>query len=226
MMVNMHDLLGAKGMAQQSWEFKEKYGYIPNWTNSMFSGMPAYQILFEQTTKITLLYFHQIFTLGLPDPANLFFLACIGFYILCVTLNIKPWIGTMASLGYAFASYSAVIVTVGHVTKFAAMGYAPAVIAGLILLTQRKYILGFMATLLFATLQVYQNHLQITYYTLLIAICLGISFAIYTIKQKDFKHLFTSAGLALVAGVMGIASFGVMILPTNEMPKQMAISKV
>ena len=220
MMVNMHDLLGAKGMAQQSWEFKEKYGYIPNWTNSMFSGMPAYQILFEQTSKITLLYFHTLFTLGLPDPANLFFLACIGFYILCVTLKLKPWIGTLASLGYAFASYSAVIVTVGHVTKFAAMGYAPAILAGLILLTQRKYILGFMATMLFATLQVYQNHLQITYYTLLIAICLGVSFAIYTIKQKDFKHLFTTAGLALVAGVMGIASFGVMILPTNEYTKE------
>ena len=220
MMVNMHDLLGAKGMAQQSWNFKEKYGYIPNWTNSMFGGMPGYQILFEQTTKITLAYFHTLFTLGLPDPASLFFLACIGFYILCVSLNIKPWIGTLASLGYAFASYSAVIVTVGHVTKFAAMGYAPAVIAGLILLTQRKYILGFMTTLLFATLQVYQNHLQITYYTLLIAICLGVSFAIYTIKQKDFKHLFTTAGLALVAGVMGIASFGVMILPTNEYTKE------
>lgn len=220
MMVNMHDLLGAKGMAQQSWEFKEKYGYIPNWTNSMFSGMPGYQILFEQTSKITLLYFHYIFTFGLPDPANFFFLACIGFYILCVTLNIKPWIGTMASLAYAFASYSAVIVTVGHVTKFAAMGYAPAVLAGLILLTQRKYVLGLMATMLFATLQIYQNHLQITYYTLLIAICLGIGFLVTCIKQKDFKHLFSTLGLAMVAGAIALGSFAVMILPTNEYAKE------
>lgn len=220
MMVNMHDLLGAKGMAQQSWEFKEKYGYVPNWTNSMFSGMPGYQILFEQTTKITLLYFHYIFTFGLPDPASFFFLACIGFYILCVTLNIKPWIGTMASLAYAFASYSAVIVTVGHVTKFAAMGYAPAVIAGLILLTQRKYVLGLMATVLFATLQIYQNHLQITYYTLLIAICLGIGFLVTCIKAKDYKHLFSTLGLALVAGAIALGSFAVMILPTNEYTKE------
>jgi hypothetical protein len=220
MMVNMHDLLGAKGMAQQSWEFNEKYGYVPNWTNSMFSGMPGYQILFEQTTKITLLYFHYIFTFGLPDPANFFFLACIGFYILCVTLNIKPWIGTMASLAYAFASYSAVIVTVGHVTKFAAMGYAPAVLAGLILLTQRKYVLGLMATVLFATLQIYQNHLQITYYTLLIAICLGIGFLVTCIKAKDYKHLFSTLGLALVAGAIALGSFAVMILPTNEYTKE------
>jgi hypothetical protein len=220
MMVNMHDLLGAKGMAQQSWEFNEKYGYVPNWTNSMFSGMPGYQILFEQTTKITLLYFHYIFTFGLPDPANFFFLACIGFYILCVTLNIKPWIGTMTSLAYAFASYSAVIVTVGHVTKFAAMGYAPAVLAGLILLTQRKYVLGLMATVLFATLQIYQNHLQITYYTLLIAICLGIGFLVTCIKAKDYKHLFSTLGLALVAGAIALGSFAVMILPTNEYTKE------
>jgi hypothetical protein len=220
MMVNMHDLLGAKGMAQQSWEFKDKYGYIPNWTNSMFGGMPGYQILFEQTSKITLLYFHYIFTLGLPEPANFFFLACVGFYILCVSLNIKPWIGTLASLGYAYASYSAVIVTVGHVTKFAAMGYAPAVIAGLLLLTQRKYILGFMATVLFATLQVYQNHLQITYYTLLIAICLGAGFLVTCIKEKDFKHLFSTLGLAMVAGAIALGSFAVMILPTNEYTKE------
>jgi hypothetical protein len=220
MMVNMHDLLGAKGMAQQSWEFKDKYGYIPNWTNSMFGGMPGYQILFEQTSKITLLYFHYIFTLGLPEPANFFFLACVGFYILCVSLNIKPWIGTLASLGYAYGSYSAVIVTVGHVTKFAAMGYAPAVIAGLLLLTQRKYILGFMATVLFATLQVYQNHLQITYYTLLIAICLGAGFLVTCIKEKDFKHLFSTLGLAMVAGAIALGSFAVMILPTNEYTKE------
>ncbi|MFC4230782.1 YfhO family protein [Parasediminibacterium paludis] len=220
MMVNMHDLLGAKGMAQQSWDFKDKYGYIPNWTNSMFAGMPGYQILFEQTSKITLLYFHYIFTLGLPEPANFFFLACVGFYILCVSLNIKPWIGTLASLGYAYASYSAVIVTVGHVTKFAAMGYAPAVIAGLLLLTQRKYILGFMATVLFATLQVYQNHLQITYYTLIISICLGAGFLVTCIKEKDFKHLFSTLGLAMVAGAIALGSFAVMILPTNEYTKE------
>jgi hypothetical protein len=220
MVVNMHDVLGWKGMAQQSLEFKEKYGHLPLWTNSMFGGMPAFQIAYESSNPISLGYFHYLFTLGLPHPANLFFLACICFYILCLSLNMRSWVGTLSSLAYSFASYSVIITVVGHTSKFASMAYAPAVIAGLILLTQRKYILGFIVTLLFTSLLVGQNHLQIVYYTLIVAICLGVAFAIRSIRKKEFKPLITSGVLALIAGLIGFASFAVMVMPLNEYVKE------
>ncbi len=214
LVVEQHDVQGWKGMAQQSFEYKEKYGHFPLWTNSLFSGMPATQIALESKFNITLAWLNLLFTLFLPQPASLFFLACVGFYILAVTLRLKSWIGIFGSLGYAFASYNAIITAVGHTTKFASMGYMPAVIAGLILLSNRKYWLGFITTLTFSTLLFYQNHIQIVYYTLLVAVCLGVAFAIRSFKEKDLVHLGKTVGLAAVAAVMGVLSYAVMLLPT------------
>ncbi len=220
LVVSQHDVQGWKGMAQQSFEYKEIFGHFPLWTQSMFSGMPAFQIALASTYNITIAHLHHLFILFLPSPAGLFFLACTGFYILTMALGMKNWIGIFGSLGYAFASYNAIIVVVGHLPKFASMGYVPAVIAGLILLTQRKYVLGFMTTLLFSTLLTYQNHAQIVYYTLLIAICLGIAYAVYAIQKKQIRHLAITAGLALLAGIIGVTSFAVMYMPTADYAKE------
>lgn len=216
LIVEQHDVIGWKGMAQQSFEYKEKNGHFPLWTNSLFSGMPATQVALESSYNITLAWLHVIFTLFLPQPASLFFLACIGFYILCMSLRMRNWVAIFGSLGYAFASYNAVITAVGHTTKFASMGYMPAVLAGLIILSQRKYLLGFITTLTFSTLLFYQNHVQIVYYTLLIAVCLGITFAIKSVREKEVPHFFKSAGLALAAAVLGVLSYAVMLLPTYD----------
>jgi hypothetical protein len=220
MMVAQHDAEGWRGMAQQSLEFKEKYGRYPLWTNSTFSGMPTFQIIIGSTYNITLAWLHYVFTAFLPDPAGLFFLACVGFYILTMALGIRPKIAILGSLAYAYASYSAVIVAVGHTTKFSSMGYAPAVLAGLVLLSQRKYLLGFIVTLVFATLLFYQNHVQIAYYTLLVAACFGVVYAIRALRQNQGLHFLKVAGLAIVAGVMGMLSYAVVLLPTYTYAKE------
>jgi len=100
------------------------------------------------------------------------------------------------------------------------MGYAPAVLAGIILLTQKKYLLGFIAILVFSTSMFYQNHVQIVYYTLLIAICIGVAFAIQAIRNKEIVHLFKTGGLALAAGMMGLLSFAVILFPTYDYTKE------
>lgn len=220
LVLHQSDAQGWTGMAQQSIEFREKYGHLPLWTNSMFSGMPAFQIALASTYDITIAYLHHLFVLFMPEPVGLFFLACVGFYILTQVMGMKSWIGIFGAIGYGFASYNAIIVAVGHTTKFSSMGYAPAVLAGLILLTQGKYVLGFITTLLFTTLMVYQNHLQIVYYTFLMAVCLGAVYAINAIRQKQFRHLGITAGLALLAGIMGMASFAVVYMPTAEYAKE------
>ncbi len=220
LMVNQHDFVSWKAMAQQSFEYKEKYGHFPLWTNSLFGGMPAFQVAIESKYNITLAWLDYIFRFALPSPAGLFFLNCIGFYILTTTLKLRNWVGIFGGLAYAFASYSAVIISVGHTTKFASMGYAPAVIAGFLLLTQRKYILGFVSTLTFTTLLLYQNHIQIVYYTLLILICVATAFLVKTLKEKETGHLFRVAGLSIVAALIGAASYAVMLMPLNEYAKE------
>ena len=220
MVVSQHDMLGTRGMTQQSIEFYEKNGTYPLWTNSMFGGMPTFQILFGATYNIGIGWMHSLFTLFLPSPASLFFLSCICFYILTQVLKLKPWIGILGALAYSYASYNAIITMVGHVTKFAAMGYAPLVLAGIILLMQRKYIWGFALTLIATNMFFNQNHVQIVYYFMLLIVCLGITFLIQTFKTKDFKHLLTAATLALVAVVISACSFAVILLPTKEYAKE------
>lgn len=215
-----NDSIGWKAMSHQSFEFKEKHGHFPLWTNSMLGGMPAYQIAMDSEYNFTVAWLHGIFTLYLPSPAGLFFLACLGFYILCIALNVRTWIAMLGALGYAFASYSAVIVAVGHISKFGSMGYAPAVLAGFVLLSQRKYVLGFLTTLVFMTCLFFQNHLQVVYYTFLIAGFLGIAFLIQAIRNKSIKPFLTSAVLAVVAVALSAASFAVMLLPTRDYVKE------
>ena len=220
LVVNQHDMLGTRGMAQQSIEFQEKFGHLPLWTNSMYSGMPAYQILIGSKYNISLAWFHHLFTFFLPYPAGLFFLSCICFYILSQVLRLKPWVGILGSLAYAFASYSAIIMAVGHITKFATMGYAPAVLAGIILLMQRRYIAGFALTLLFTTLFFNQNHVQAVFYFMVLILCLAITFLIKTVQTKDYKHFFKTAALTIVAFAISACSFAVIMLPTNEYAKE------
>lgn len=220
LVVSQQDLEGYLANKLPITEFYDKYGYYPKWTNNLFSGMPTFQIYTHASINITLAYLHYLFTMFLPEPAGLFFLSCLGFYILAITLNIKSKVAVFGSLAYGFASYNAVIAAVGHTSKFAAMGYAPAVLAGLILLTQRKYLLGFVVTLIFGTQLFYQNHIQIAFYTFIIAILLGIAFLWHSVKTKELNHFSKAAGLAFVAGVMACLSYAVVIFPTYVYSKE------
>ncbi|HEY4111858.1 YfhO family protein [Puia sp.] len=210
------DMLHWKGMAQQSMEFKEKHGHFPLWTESAFGGMPAYTIAMEGRWKFSFTSLGNILSLGLPQPINFFFLACICFYILCAVLRINPWIGILASLAYAYSSYDPVIIVTGHVTKMWAIAYAPGAIAGLLLLFRRQYLAGTALLTLFLALQLSSQHLQIVYYTLLSMGLLTLFYTVEAIRRKQAKALFLSLGLALVAGGIAFASSTIGTLPVKE----------
>jgi hypothetical protein len=218
--VFQHDLQGWRGMVQQSVEFKEKYGHYPLWTNSLFSGMPAFQIAMEGTHKLSMGYLEQVISLGLPQPINFFFVACICFYLLCIVLRINPWVAILGALAYAYSTYDPVIIMVGHVTKMAAMGYAPAVLASFLLILQKKYWTGTALLILFSFFMISQNHVQIVYYTLLIALAIAITYAIKAFKEKETLHLIKSGALAIFAGVVGLGASAITLVPTAEFAKE------
>ncbi len=210
-----------QGMAQQSYEYKEKNGLFPYWTNSMFGGMPGYQIAFETPNKISIGVLHNyVFTLGLPKPINFFFLASIMAYFLFMVLRVNPWIGVMGALAYAYSTYDPIIIAVGHDTKMICIAYAPGVIASLLLIFQKRYIIGTVLTSLFAAMILWQNHIQITYYTLIIALAIGIAYAVHAIRQGRFKDVFVAGGLALLAGLLALSVNIINIWPMNEYVKE------
>jgi hypothetical protein len=220
--LQQHDIQGWKGMVQQSFEVKEKTGHYPLWTNSMFSGMPAYQIALDANTNIGVgtAYINKAFSLGLPVPISFFFLACLCFYILCLVAGANPWIGILGALAYAYSTYNPIIIGAGHNTKMASLAYAPMVIAGMLLLFQKKYLLGFAVTAFFASTLIGQNHLQIVYYTLIIVAAMCVAYLIKCIKEKELAHAVKALSLGLIAGVIGLATTAVIMMPTFEYAKE------
>ena len=131
--IEQHDSQQWQAMAQQSIQYKETHGHFPRWTNSMFSGMPAYQIAMDSKSPsfISVQYFHELFTLGLPKPVYFLFIACVCFYFLCIVIGINPWLSILGGIAYGYCSYSPILVVVGHDTKLLSMAYAPAILGSL-----------------------------------------------------------------------------------------------
>ncbi|HUC80403.1 MAG TPA: YfhO family protein [Flavisolibacter sp.] len=218
--LQQHDVVQWKAMAKNSFDYKEKYGSFPLWTNGMFSGMPTYQIAMEPDVPVQPGIFYYILTLGLPKPISFFFMACICFYFLALALRANPYIGIIGGLAFAYATYNPVIIAAGHETKMNTIAIMPAMIGSLILLYDRKYWLGGALTALFTCLLVGMNHLQIAYYTFLIVLFMTIGYVINWIRERQIKHMLLAGGIAVAAGLTGVLCNAVNIFTTSEYAKE------
>jgi hypothetical protein len=210
------DVTQWKAMAQNSMVYKDKHGHFPLWTNGMFSGMPNFQITGIGSNPVSIMVVDSILQLELTKPMGFFFLACICFYFLTQVLRINPYVGLFGALAYAYATYNAIIIEVGHDTKMHAIGYLPAFLGSLILLYEKKYLWGTALTALFTGLLIAANHLQITYYGTLIAVIMSAGFGIRWIKEKQYKHLVLSAALVVGAALLGIGANAIALFSTYE----------
>jgi len=214
------DVQGWRGMSQQSMEFHEKYGYYPLWVKSMYSGMPGYQIYLDGKNKIQVGYLDTVLSLGLPRPISFFFLACICFYFLCLVAGAGTWVAVLGALAYSYSTFNAIIIAVGHNTQMGSLCYMPAVLAGLLLLYQQKYWVGFAVTALFSALLIGQDHIQIVYYTLIIAGFMTIAYLIRSYKTNNFLPAIKSALLGIAAACLGLGCSAVLMMPTSEYAKE------
>jgi hypothetical protein len=218
--VAQHDITHWKGGIQQSVEYAKTHdGVYPLWTNSMFSGMPTFQIGYTSNNKIPW-FFHQVFSLGLPKPMNFFFLACICFYFLCMVLRIRTVFAILGSLAFAYATYNPVIISVGHDTKMLSIAYMPALLASIILIYEKKYWLGAGLTALFTSVLITQNHPQIDYYLFLTLAIMTIFYVVRWIKNTEWRHLGLSMAFIIVAGLTGVLTNAVSIFSTYEYQKE------
>ena len=216
--VQAGDVHNFQGMSKEIADYRTQYGSEPLWTNAMFGGMPAFQvstIFYGNLAR----FMNVVMTLGMPRPANLFFLAMLGIYLLLVVCRVKPWVALIGAVGYALSSYSVIITTAGHNTKLEAMGYFPYVAAGAVLIWQRRYWWGAALTAMAMTCELKANHLQITYYLLLTLFILGIVELIKDAKRKNLKQHFISAGIMIAALSLGFISNASLLWTSNEYAK-------
>ncbi|HEY4334816.1 MAG TPA: YfhO family protein, partial [Puia sp.] len=209
-----------KAMAQQSFEYKEKHGHFPLWTESAFSGMPAYTIAIDGQSGLNYGYLTIPLYLGLPQPISFLFLACICFYILMMVLRVSPWVGVLAALAYTYCSYDPIIIVTGHVTKMQAISYAPAVIAAFLMLFRRQYWWGTSLLAFFFAAQIGTQHLQIVYYTVITMGLLALFFVIQNAREGKWKDTVFALGLAAVACGIGYGTSVGATLPLQEYTKE------
>jgi Bacterial membrane protein YfhO len=214
------DITQWQGAIQNSVVYSQSHdGKYPLWTNSMFGGMPTFQIGGIGGNVIAG-YAHIILTLNLPKPVSFFFLACICFYFLCMVLKIRPYVAVIGALGFAYATYNPVIIATGHDTKMLSIAYMPALLGSLILIYEKKYWAGAALTALFSSVMISQNHVQIVYYLFITIAIMTVFFAVRWIKQGDYKHLITALGLAAVSAITGVLTNATILLSTYEYQKE------
>ncbi|MCF8333448.1 MAG: YfhO family protein [Bacteroidales bacterium] len=216
--VQQGDIANYKGMSKEIRDFRNETGEEPLWTNSMFGGMPAYQISIKYPSN-WIDDVDEIFRLGLPRPADYLWLNMVGFFILLLAMGVNPWLSIVGAIAYAFSSYFFIIIEAGHNSKAHAMTYMAPVLAGVILTYRGKYILGGILTMLFVALEVSCNHFQITYYLVIILIILGIGELVFHLKEKQTRHFLKATGILLVAGLIAIGPSITNILLTQEYSK-------
>jgi hypothetical protein len=195
------DIMNFIGVSKEATDHYDKTGDAALWTNSMFSGMPTYQVMlpengnaFEQVNKYLGLF--------LPRPANYMFIALVAFFLLLRSFKINYFLSISGALCYALGTYLITFIEAGHNTKVNALAFMPLVLAGINYLVNKKYWLGSALTLFAMTCQITANHPQITYYMFLIILCWMVSELIYAYKAKELKHFFSVAGIIIATMVL------------------------
>ena len=209
------DVLMAQGMQKEIMDFKAKDGKGPLWTNSMFGGMPAFQIWVQYPNNVTT-YVISFFKTVFPNPIDTVLLYLLGAYLLFCVLRINPWLAAAGAIAFAFSSYNFQIIDAGHSNKAMAIAFFPPILAGIILTFRRQYILGAVLTALFLAIEIRTNHIQMTYY-LFIALLIYVGIELYhAIKSKSSKDFIKSFVYLAAASVLAIAVNAGMLWTTYE----------
>jgi len=216
--LKQHDITMFKGMSKEIVDHREATGEEALWTNSMFGGMPAWQISVQYDGNLVT-YLDKIVTLWLPYPANFVFLYFIGFFVLMLVMKIDPWVGVVGAIAFALSSYFFIILGAGHTSKAHAIGYMAPVLAGIILAFRGKYWQGGLLTAIALALEIKAGHLQMTYYLLIIVIVYGIFKLIETFQEKNYTHFLKATGILVVAALLAVFTYSTNLWATYDYGK-------
>ena len=203
--IEQHDSSANDGINVVMNQYKATHGgETARWNNSLFGGMPTYQIAPSYDSMKPMSFIEKAYHLWMPDYVWYIFVSMLGFYILLRAFDFKQWMAALGAIIWAFSSYFFIIIAAGHIWKVMTLAYIPPTIAGLVLCYKRKYILGCMITTLFAALQVKSNHVQMTYYFLLPEIMIVLAFLIDAVLKKQIAAFCKATAAVLVAAVLAL----------------------
>jgi hypothetical protein len=211
------DVTQFKGMAKEIVDYRESTGKESLWTNSAFSGMPAY--LISTLYSGELIGQVQRTILGISQPVIVLSLSFLFFFILCILLDIGFWTAFAASLAYGFVTFNFVVMVTGHMTKAHALSYMALIVAGVLVAFKKNRIAGSLIATLGLSLMLSANHLQMTYYAAILILILGITYLIYAIRENILPEFTKTAGLLLIAVLIAVGTSFSRLYTTYEYGK-------
>ena len=199
-----HDSSAGVGAGQEQSQYKERTGKMTRWTNSLFSGMPTYQMAPSYQSMQPLNQAVKAYHLWLPENVWYVFVYLLGFYILMRAFDFRRWMAALGAIVWAFSSYFFIIIAAGHIWKVWALAYLPPMIAGIVLAYRGKYLWGLLVTAIFAAFEVNANHVQMTYYFLFPILFMVIAYLVEAIRGKKMAHFLKATAVCAVGALIGI----------------------
>ena len=212
-----HDTESWMCMAKETLDYNATHNDVTLWTNSMFGGMPTYQI--SMTQPYNLIKYVEDLIHIFPNTVYNLMLYLIGFYILLLAFKVNPWLAIVGAIAFSFASYNFIIILAGHNSKAITIAYMAPLIGSVFMAFRRKRVLGALLTAFFLSLAIRANHVQILYYTVFILIILAVVEFIYSIKEKEIAGFLKTSGMLIAAALVAVGMNATSLLTTNEYSK-------
>ena len=200
-----HDSAASKGLGHEKELYQQQTGETTRWTNSVFGGMPTYQMSPSYGSTKVLDQVTKAYHLWLPDYVWYVFVYLLGFYIMLRAFDFRQSLAALGSIIWAFSSYFFIIIAAGHIWKVWALAYLPPMIAGVVLAYRGKYLKGLLLTAIFSAFEVNANHVQMTYYYLFIILFMVIAFLVEAIQKKQLARFGKATAVCAVGALIGIS---------------------
>lgn len=207
------------GMSKEIYDYREVSGKDPLWTNSMFGGMPAYQINVERNTDWARIFQIKFVFKILGNPLVYLFLSMLGAYLMLVCFNVSPWLSIIGAIAFGFSSINMLYLGAGHITKVHSIALLPPIIGGIFYSYRKNFIVGGVLTALFLSLHLSANHIQETYYLIYLILGIAVVEFIRFAQKKEFVKFFKISVVLALFAVIGVLPTVNNLLSTNEYSK-------
>lgn len=218
--LRQHDVVQGIANGQEVKEYREQTGEQSWWTNSLFGGMPTFQISPVYPSNALFTWVKGIYGLGLPSPSNLLFMMMVGFMIMMMAMRIRWEYGLIGAIAWGLSTYYIILIGAGHIWKFETLAYIPPTIGGIILAYRGRYLAGGAMAAFFAMMQLNANHPQMTYYFGFVILALIIGYLIKDYKSKKMRSWGIATGSLVIAAALALCANLPSLYHTSKYAKE------
>ena len=218
--LRQHDTLQGVAISHEVETWRAETGDTPRWTNALFSGMPTFQISPDYAAAKVISAVRTAYGLWLPSPVNLLFIMMMGFFILLLAMKVRWYLALIGAIAYGMSSYFIIIIGAGHIWKFYTLAYIPPTIAGMVLAYRGRYLAGGTLAALFAMFQIAGNHVQMSYYFMIVVVGFVIAYGVMLFRSHNMRRWVKATCVLAVSAVLAVLANCPNLYHTYEYSKE------